>query len=644
MKNKNLIIALFSITLFFFNSCQKLKTGDDLMNHKNSITEIPLEDFFRNPEMSSFQLSPNGEYISYMKPWEDGNRMMNVYVRKINSDEEIRLTSASKRSLYGYGWLNDERIAYVQDQGGDENIHIYAVDIDGKNDIDLTPFENIQARITDDLEDDPNYILVSINKRNERIHDVYRLNVNTGEMEMIAENPGNISGWMTDNSGKLRIATTSDGVNSSLLYRDKESDEFRTILTTNFKESVSPLYFTFDDQELYVSSNRGRDKSAIYKFDLNEAKEYELIFEHDQVDVYGLMRSKKRKKITGVSYTTDKRQTHFFDDWRENLQMKLETKLKGVEVAISDLSKDESKAIIITYSDRSRGTYYFYDIEKDNLKKLADLSPWLKEEDMAFMKPISYKSRDGLIIPGYLTLPLNYKEGNKIPVVVNPHGGPWARDNWGFDSQVQFLANRGYAVLQMNFRGSVGYGREFWEKSFKQWGKTMQDDITDGVNWLIEEGIADPDRIGIYGASYGGYATLAGLAFTPDLYACGVDYVGVSNIFTLLETLPPYWELGRQMMYEMIGNPETEQELLREASPLFHIDNIKAPLFVAQGANDPRVKQAESDQIVEALKLKGIDVPYMLKEDEGHGFYNESNQFDFYREMIGFLDKHLKNK
>ena len=644
MKNKNLIIALFSITLFFFNSCQKLKTGDDSMNHKNSIKEIPLEDFFRNPEMSSFQLSPNGEYISYMKPWEDGNRMMNVYVRKINSDEEIRLTSASKRSLYGYGWLNDERIAYVQDQGGDENIHIYAVDIDGKNDIDLTPFENIQARITDDLEDDPNYILVSINKRNERIHDVYRLNVNTGEMEMIAENPGNISGWMTDNSGKLRIATTSDGVNSSLLYRDKESDKFRTILTTNFKESVSPLYFTFDDQELYVSSNRGRDKSAIYKFDLNEAKEYELIFEHDQVDVYGLMRSKKRKKITGVSYTTDKRQTRFFDDWRENLQMKLETKLKGVEVAISDLSKDESKAIIITYSDRSRGTYYFYDIEKDNLRKLADLSPWLKEEDMAFMKPISYKSRDGLIIPGYLTLPLNYKEGDKIPVVVNPHGGPWARDNWGFDSQVQFLANRGYAVLQMNFRGSVGYGREFWEKSFKQWGKTMQDDITDGVNWLIEEGIADPDRIGIYGASYGGYATLAGLAFTPDLYACGVDYVGVSNIFTLLETLPPYWELGRQMMYEMIGNPETEQELLREASPLFHIDNIKAPLFVAQGANDPRVKQAESDQIVEALKLKGIDVPYMLKEDEGHGFYNESNQFDFYREMIGFLDKHLKNK
>lgn len=615
--------------------------GYSMSNVLESTTIIPLEDFFKNPEKSSFQLSPNGKYISYMKPWEEGNRMMNVHVREINSDKEIRITDASKRSLYGYGWLNNNRIAYVQDEGGDENIHIYAVDIDGSNNIDLTPFKNIQARMTDDLEEDPDHILVSLNKRNPQIHDVYRLNVNSGDMDMIAENPGNISGWMTDNKGELRIAITSDGVNSSLLYRENESDPFKAILTTNFKESVSPLYFTFDNKELYVSSNRGRDKSAIFKFDLNTAKEGELIFEHNEVDVSGLMRSKKRKIITGVSYTTDKRKTHFFDKWRESLQKNLESQLKGSEVAISDLSKDETKAIVVTYSDRSRGTYYYYDIDNDNLTKLADLSPWLNEEDMAYMKPISYKSRDGITIPGYLTLPINYKEGDKLPIIVNPHGGPWARDGWGFNPEIQFLANRGYGVLQMNFRGSVGYGREFWEISFKQWGKTMQDDITDGVQWIIEEGIADPDRIAIYGASYGGYATLAGLTFTPDIYACGVDYVGVSNIFTLLETLPPYWELGRQMMYEMVGNPDTEKELLEAASPLFHIDKIKAPLLVAQGANDPRVKQAESDQIVEALKAKGIDVPYILKEDEGHGFYNEENQFDFYREMESFLAKHL---
>ena len=611
-------------------------------NSNSSIPKIPLKDFFKNPEKASFQLSPDGSYISLMKPWEEGNRMMNVYVKKINSNKEIRITSASERNIYGYFWLNNNRIAYIQDKGGDENIHIYAVNIDGTNNIDLTPFENIQARIEDDLEDDPNYMLVSLNKRDPRIHDVYRLNIHDGALTLIAENPGNIMGWMTDNDGKLRIATTSDGVNTSLLYRSTEEEEFKPILTTNFKESVSPLYFTFDNKNLYVSSNRGRDKSAIYKFDLNTAKETDLIFEHNKVDVYGLMRSEKRKIITGVTYTTDKRQVKFFDKWREELQNNLEKKLPGVEVAISDLSKDETKAIIISYSDKSRGTYYYYNIKDDTLLKLADLSPWINDKHMSEMKPISYTSRDGLTIHGYLTIPVN-SNGKNLPVIINPHGGPWARDYWGFDSETQFFANRGYAVLQMNFRGSVGYGREFWEISFKEWGKTMQDDITDGVNWLVEEGIANPNRIAIYGASYGGYATLAGLAFTPDLYACGVDYVGVSNIFTLLETLPPYWELGRQMMYEMIGNPETEKDLLKAASPLFHADKITAPLFIAQGANDPRVKKSESDQIVEALKKRGVDVPYMVKDNEGHGFSNEENKFEFYEKMEKFLSQHLKN-
>ncbi len=606
-----------------------------------NIPKIPLEDFFRNPEKSSFQLSPNGKKIAYMKPWDDGNRMMNVYIKDLGQENGVRITSASKRSLYGYFWLNDNRIAYIQDKGGDENIHIYAVDIDGSNDIDLTPFDNIQARITDDLEDDPNHMIISINNRNPRIHDVYRLNVNSGELTLIAENPGNIMGWMTDNDGKLRIAMTSDGVNSSILYRDTEKDEFKPILTTNFKVSVSPLFFTFDNKNLYVSSNRGRDKSAIYKFDLETAKETELIFEHDEVDVSGLLRSINRKVLTGVSYYTDKRQLHFLDEWRENLQKKLESKLTNVEVAISDMSKDETKAIVVAFSDISRGTYYYYDIENDDLTLLADLNPWLNPDHMSNMKSISYTSRDGLKINGYLTIPKG-SNGKNLPVVVNPHGGPWARDRWGFNPEIQYLANNGYAVFQMNFRGSTGYGRDFWEKSFKQWGKTMQDDITDGVEWLINEGIADPERIAIYGASYGGYATLAGLTFTPDLYACGVDYVGVSSLFTFMESMPPYWELYREIMYEMVGHPENDKELLASSSPLLHVDKIKVPLFIAQGANDPRVKKSESDQIVNALKEKGIDVPYMVKDDEGHGFYNEKNRFDFYKAMSEFLSEHLK--
>ena len=604
---------------------------------ENKTPLIPMQDFFRNPEKSSFKISPNGEHIAYMKPWK---ARMNVFVMDMNTKKEVRLTSSQERGIYWFAWLNNNRIGYIKDEGGNENMHFYAVNIDMSNEIDLTPFENVQARIIDDLEDDPNHIIMGLNKRNPQIHDPYRINVNDGKMDMIAENPGNISEWMTDHDGKLRMAITSDGVNTSLLYRDKESDGFKPILTTDFKVSVAPLFFTFDNKNLYVASNRGRDKTAIFEFDLNKSKEGKLIFEHDEVDVSGLMYSRKRKVLTGVSYTVAKNEMVFFDTLREGLQQKLEEKLPGYEVGITSFSEDETKAVVVTYSDKSRGTYYFYDLDKNKLIELGQVSPWLNEEYMCEMKPIHYKSRDGLIINGYLTLP-NGTNGENLPVVVNPHGGPWHRDSWGYNSEVQFLANRGFAVFQMNFRGSTGYGREFWEKSFKQWGKSMQDDISDGVNWLIDEGIANPDRIAIYGASYGGYATLAGLAFTPDLYACGVDYVGVSSLFTFMESMPPYWELYRSMMYEMVGHPEEDKELLVSASPLLHIDKIKAPLFIAQGANDPRVVKAESDQIVEALKNAGIDVPYMVKDNEGHGFYNEENQFDFYREMEKFLTKYI---
>ena len=604
---------------------------------ENKAPLIPMEDFFRNPEKSSFKISPDGNHIAYMKPWKS---RMNVYVVDIKTDVEKRLTSSSERSIYGFLWLGNNRIGYVKDDGGDENMHFYAVDKDGSNEIDLTPFEDVKTTIIDDLEEDSEHVILGLNKRNQQIFDPYRVNVNTGKMEMIAENPGNISGWLTDHDGKLRIAVTSDGVNTSLLYRKSESDEFKSILTTDFKEGISPLFFTFDNKNIYVSSNRGRDKSAIYEFNIEQVQETKLIFEHEEVDVSSLMYSSKRKVLTGVNYTVAKTERVFFDDWRKNIQNKLEEKLPGYEVGITSFSKDEIKAVVVSYSDKSRGTYYIYDISEDKLTDLGKVSPWLNEDHMAQMKPVKYTSRDGLTIHGYLTLPKG-SNGKNLPIVVNPHGGPWARDSWGYSSQVQFLANRGFGVFQMNFRGSTGYGREFWELSFKEWGKSMQDDITDGVKWLIDEGIADPKRIAIYGASYGGYATLAGLAFTPDLYACGVDYVGVSNIFTLLETLPPYWELGRQMMYEMIGNPETEKDILKAASPIFHVDSIKVPLFVAQGANDPRVKQAESDQIVEALRSRSVEVPYMLKEDEGHGFYNEENQFDFYRAMEKFLKKHI---
>ncbi|MGA0112581.1 MAG: S9 family peptidase [Chthoniobacterales bacterium] len=599
---------------------------------------IPLRDFFRNPEGAAYRVSPDGDYISWLAPWE--NRL-NVFVQPSDgSGEPRRLTDATKRDIAGYFWAARDQVVYLQDDGGDENFHLYAVDVGGNNRRDLTPFPGVRVGVVDDLRDDEDHLLISMNKRDARVFDVFRLNTRTGEMELVAENPGSVSSWITDHDGQVRAAVQTDGVNTELLTRASSDEPFKKVLSTNFRESVSPLFFTFDNKELYASSNLGRDKAAIVRLDPETGKELEVLFEHPEVDTGRLLASDKRKVITAAAFTRDKQEYHFFDDWRRELQEKLEKKLPGTEVALSSMNRDEDKFIVIAHSDRSRGTFYFYDSEADELRKLAEVSPWLDAGKLAPMEPVRIPARDGLELPGYLTLPPGLEPKN-LPAVLLVHGGPWARDEWGFDGTAQFLANRGYAVLQVNFRGSTGYGREFWEKSFKQWGKAMQDDLTDSAKWLVGRGIADPKRIAIYGGSYGGYAALAGMAFTPEVYAAGVSFVGPSNIFTLLASVPPYWEPYRQMQYEMIGHPETEKELLTAASPLFSADKISAPLLIAQGANDPRVKKAESDQIVEALRKRGIDVPYIVKDNEGHGFANEENRLYFFRAVERFLAKHL---
>lgn len=616
------LIMLFTVSLF---------------PQQTEVPLIPMKDFFRNAEKRSFQISPDGNYLSFMQPV---NARMNVFVQKIGEEAVTQVTFATERDIAGYFWKGNNRIIYVQDSKGDENFRLFAVDRDGKNQKDLTPFEKVRAGIVDDLEDNPNEMLIQINKNNPQVFDVYRINVNTGDMKVVGQNPGNITGWQTDHDGKLRVAITTDGVNSSILYRDNEDQEFKTLITTTFKETVAPIFFTFDNINLYMASNLGRDKAAIVEYDIKNNKEVRVLYENPDYDVSGLNYSRKNKTLSYATYVGWKQEYFFFSKEAENIFNDLTSKLGGKQIAVSGNNKDEDKLLIRTYSDKSLGAYYFYDVKTKDLKKLSDVSPWLNEQHLADQKPITYKSRDGLTIHGYLTLPKGVDAKN-LPVVVNPHGGPWARDVWGFNPEVQFLANRGYAVLQMNFRGSTGYGREFWETSFKQWGKTMQDDISDGVKWLIDQGIADPKRVGIYGGSYGGYATLAGLTFTPELYACGVDYVGVSNLFTFQNSIPPYWEPYKEMLYEMVGHPQKDSLLLRDASPVFHVDKIVAPLFIAQGAHDPRVNKNESDQMVEALQKRGIDVPYMVKDNEGHGFRNEENRFDFYGAMEQFFFKYL---
>ena len=631
----SLIILTFSL-FSCVNENAKQKTNEMVI-----AKQIPLENFFKNPEKSSYQISPDGSFYSFMAPYK--NRM-NIFIQKIGDSSATQLTFEEARDIAGYFWPNNEQIVFLKDEAGDENFHLFGVNIDGSNPIGFTDFDGVRAQIIDDLPDQKDFVVIGLNKRNKQVFDPYRLNLKTGEISMLAENPGNIQGWMFDHDGKLRIATAIvDGVNQSILYRESEEDEFKTIITTNFKEGFNPQFFTFDNKNIIGSSNLGRDKYAIVEFDPITAKEVKVLYANDDYDVNGVGYSRKRKVITAAYFESWKSERHYFDSTSKATFEKIQKQLAGYEIGITGVNKDENILILRTYSDKSLGAYYIYNSEDDKMEKIVDVSPWIDENEMSNQLPIAYQSRDGLKINGYLTLPKGYKMENakNLPVVINPHGGPWARDSWGFNPEIQFLANRGYAVLQMNFRGSTGYGRKFFEASFKKWGREMQDDITDGTQWLIDKGIADSTRIAIYGGSYGGYATLMGLVKEPKMYAAGVDYVGVSNMFTFMKTIPPYWEPMLEMMYEMVGDVEKDSTMLREVSPVFHVDKIKAPLFIAQGANDPRVNVDESDQMVKAMKEKGIDVEYLVKKDEGHGFRNEENRFEFYRAMEKFLNLQL---
>ena len=570
-----------------------------------------------------------------------------IFIQKISDSSATQLTFEEARDIAGYFWPNNEQIVFLKDEGGDENFHLFGVNIDGSNSVSFTDFDGVRAQIIDDLPDQKDFVVIGLNKRNKQVFDPYRLNLKTGETSMLAKNPGNIQGWMFDHDGKLRIATAIvDGVNQSILYRENEEDEFKTIITTNFKEGFNPQFFTFDNKNIIGSSNLGRDKSVIVEFDPITAKEVRVLYANDDYDVNGVGYSRKRKVITAAYFESWKSERHYFDSTSKAIFEKIQKQLSGYEIGITAINKDENIIILRTYSDKSLGSYYIYNSDDDKMEKIVEVSPWIDENEMSNQLPIDYQSRDGLKINGYLTLPKGYNMENakNLPVVINPHGGPWARDSWGFNPEVQFLANRGYAVLQMNFRGSTGYGRKFFEASFKKWGREMQDDITDGTQWLIDKGIADSTRIAIYGGSYGGYATLMGLVKEPQMYAAGVDYVGVSNMFTFMKTIPPYWEPMLEMMYEMVGDVEKDSVMLREVSPVFHVDKIKAPLFIAQGKNDPRVNVDESDQMVKAMKDKGIKVEYLVKNNEGHGFRNEENKFDFYRAMEKFLNTQLSKK
>jgi dipeptidyl aminopeptidase/acylaminoacyl peptidase len=482
-----------------------------------------------------------------------------------------------------------------------------------------------------------------MNRRDPRLMDCYRIDVRTGELELAAENLGNVLHWLADHQGRVRAALALAEDSSRLLYRETEDHPFRTVTTaTSLMDLLEPLSFTFDGRHLYVRSNRGRGTSGLYAFDPATGEFIELLFQHPEVDFGFIFLSHHRQLLRGVAYFDDRLSYHFFDPEGEGIQRELESRLPGYTVWVTSLSQDETRMLVRTLSDKSLGAYYLFNRPSGELMKLADASPWIDETQLCDMQQVRFTARDGLGIPGYLTLPRGMMPRD-LPAVVIPCAVPWKRNLWGYDPRAQFLANRGYAVLQINYRGTFGYGHEYLRAGFGEWGSAVLDDLEDGVEWLIDEGIADPARVGILGQSVGGYFSLAAAAAKPGLFACAADYSGPTSLVSFVASPPPYWHTALPLLYDMIGHPEEDRQRLEVISPLYHPEAFDLPLLVAQGVNDIVTAVAETDSFVAALQALDKDVTYLRLENEGHMFVNTENRFALYRAFEEFFGEHLVN-
>ena len=615
---------------------------------------IDRELLFGNPEISGSQLSPDGKFLSFLKPYKDTR---NVWVKKTEEPFSTArlLTSETKRPIGGFFWSRDSKyILFVKDSGGDENFNIYAVDpaaspapgADAPEARDLTGVKGIQIQIYSLPKNDPDTAYIGMNDRDKAWHDLYKLKISTGEKTLLRKNTDKIAGWVFDEQGQLRLASHVDNSGEQQILR-VDTAGFTKIYSCNVFEACGPARFHKDGKRVYMETNKGdRDRIELILFDPITLKE-EFV-ETDplkRADLGGVIFSDASDELALTTYTDEKTRRYFKDKTLEADYKWLQSKLPGREIGLGSHTRDEQLWLISATGDTEPGSTYLFDRKAKKLTLQYVIREKLPRGSLSSMQPIRYKSSDGLEIPAYLTLPKGLSPKG-LPTVIVPHGGPWARDFWGYNSLAQFFANRGYAVLAANFRGSTGYGKKFLNAGNGEWGKKMQDDLTWGVKHLIAEGITDPKRVAILGGSYGGYATLAGVAFTPDVYRAGVDIVGPSNLNTLLEAIPPYWEAGKKMMFSRMADPATPEgkAWLKERSPLNSADKIKTPLLVVQGANDPRVNKAEAEQIVIALRDRKFPVEYILAPDEGHGFQRPVNNMAMFMAVEKFLAKHLDGR
>jgi len=628
---KNLRIIFFLLIICSSQACKH-----------HEVRQIPIRDFFKTPEESVFRLSPDGKYVSYLKPYSG---KQNIVIRSLADGKEHMVTSFTDYPVRDYSWTYNNQIVFIQDFIELDEYKMFVLDVASSKINNLLSLEKGRIRILNNRNKaDPDIVTIAMNKRDPANFDIYKLNIKTGDLKPYIVNPGNITEWYPDDDGNIRLVKSSDGVDESILYRVDDNSPFRPIIKNNFRNRVDPIAFSGVKNNFYALSNVNQDKTSLVEIDAETGKEQRVLLNCDKADISRVDYSRNKHRLELAICEEEKPVKHFLNDDIRHLYDTLLKHFAGSEINIASRDTAEEKFIIFTYTDRNPGTYYLCEAGGAKLTKLGDINSSLNPDELCPMKPVSFKARDGLTINGYLTLPLGDKKTD-LPVVVVPHDQPWRiRDTWRYSDEVQFLANRGYAVFQVNYRGSAGYGKAFNGAGFKQAGGKMQDDITDGVKWLISEGTANPKKIAIYGGGFGGFSSLYGVSFHPEMYNCAIVQYGLINFFTYIKDVPPYLKPRLQMIYEMVGNPETDADRLRSISPVFHTDKIKAPLLIFQGARDESANISELNQFVRELKKQNVPVTYFLKQNERKVFRIERNRVEMYTEIEKFLDNNMRVK
>lgn len=602
--------------------------------------EIPVETLFQNPTMSNLQFSPDGKKILCLVPHD---RRQNLAVVDLEKGTKNLLSSFTDKQATSPFWANDNRILFLADEKGKEQFQVFAVNPDGSDAVTL-PFDRPVSFVRR-LPEDPKNLLVRAGITYRDWWDVALMNLKTGKLSApIARAPGNVSDYVVDHKNVVRLAVVNDQEKRlrRVLYRDANKAEWEELTAFAFDaEGWEPIGFDGDNRTLFVWSDLGRKTRAIYRFDTATKTMGELVFGDDTYDASTVIYDESKKRVVGISYEADRRRFHWLDAEMKAIHARMEQALPDTVHAPVQFADDGSKIIFYSYSDRDPGVYYIYDRKRQSVSELAVIKPAINPALMAPVKPVTFRARDGLTLHGYLTLPVG-REPKNLPLIIHPHGGPYGpRDVWGYDPEVQFYANRGYAVLQINFRGSGGYGDWFEAAGFKKWGLEMQDDLSDGVKWAVDQGIADSKRVLIAGASYGGYATMAGLVYTPELYCAGINYVGVVDINNLIPKARPadqmYW------MNTRIGSlsDSADKKRIHDTSPVNFADRVRVPLLMAYGRNDPRVTIDQAYDIERALKRSKVPYELIIEKDEGHGFRMEEKRIAFYAKVDEFLKKHV---